>query len=54
MEKLREYVDFSQWEVYDETHTIIRFATSWATKDEDVRTLCRVLRDCAAQSKAAS
>ena len=54
MEKLREYVDFSQWEVYDETHTIIRFATSWATKDEDVRTLCRVLRDCAAQTKAAS
>ena len=54
MEKLREYVDFSQWEVYDETHTIIRFATSWATKDEDVRTLCRILRDCAAREKAAS
>ena len=54
MEKLREYVDFSQWEVYDETHTIIRFATSWATKDEDVCTLCRILRDCAAREKAAS
>lgn len=54
MEKLREYVDFSQWEVYDEMHTIIRFATSWATKDEDVRTLCRILRDCAAREKAAS
>ena len=54
MEKLREYVDFSQWEVYDEMHTIIRFATSWATKDEDVCTLCRILRDCAAREKAAS
>ncbi len=54
MEKLREYVDFSQWEVYDEMHIIIRFATSWATKDEDVRTLCRILRDCAAREKAAS
>ena len=53
MEKLREYVDFSQWEVYDEMHTIIRFATSWATKDEDVRTLCRILRDCALGEKAA-
>ena len=52
--RLRERVDFSPWEIYDETHTIIRFATSWATREEDVRTLCRVLRDCAAQTKAAS
>lgn len=52
--RLRERVDFSPWEIYDETHTIIRFATSWATRDEDVRALCRVLRDCAAQTKAAS
>ena len=28
--ELTERVDFSVWEQYDETHSIIRFATSWA------------------------
>ena len=52
--RLRDRVDFAVWEVYDETHSIIRFATSWATKDEDVRTLCAILRECAQRTKAAS
>ena len=52
--RLRERVDFAVWEVYDETHSIIRFATSWATKEEDVRTLCAILRECAQRAKAAS
>ena len=29
--RLEQKVAFSFWEKYDETHTIIRFATSWAT-----------------------
>lgn len=52
--RLRERVDFAVWEVYDETHSIIRFATSWATKEEDVRTLCAILRECAQRARAAS
>lgn len=49
---LAERVDFSVWEQYDETHSIIRFATSWATREEDVNALCRILRECTAQEKA--
>ena len=52
--ELTERVDFSVWEQYDETHSIIRFATSWATREEDVNALCRILRECTAQEKAAS
>ena len=43
MERLAEKVEFGFWEKYDDSHTIIRFATSWATKLEDVETLSRVL-----------
>lgn len=52
--ELAERVDFSVWEQYDETHSIIRFATSWATREEGVNALCRILRECSAQEKAAS
>ena len=52
--ELAERVDFSVWEQCDETHSIIRFATSWATREEDVNVLCRILRECTAQEKAAS
>ena len=52
--ELTERVDFSVWEQYDETHSIIRFATSWATLEEDVNALCRILRECIAQEKVAS
>ena len=52
--ELAERVDFSVWEQYDETHSIIRFATSWATREEDVNARCRILRECSAQEKAAS
>ena len=52
--ELAERVDFSVWEQYDETHSIIRFATSWATREEDVNALCRILRECTAQEKVAS
>lgn len=35
MEELGEKVKFSFWEKYDDSHTVVRFATSWATKMED-------------------
>ena len=34
---------FSFWEKYDENHTVIRFATSWATTKEDVKALLDLL-----------
>lgn len=39
MDKLKEKVKFSFWEKYDDTHTVVRFATSWATTDEDIEAL---------------
>ncbi len=41
--RLAEQVAYGFWEKYDETHTIIRFATSWATKMEDVEKLGEIL-----------
>lgn len=43
MEELKKKVSFSFWEKYDDTHTVVRFATSWATKEEDVRSLISLL-----------
>ena len=41
--ELEKKVVYSVWEKYDETHTVIRFATSWATTEEDVDTLLSYL-----------
>ena len=43
MEALKEKVVFSFWEKKDDTHTVVRFATSWATTAEDVAALRDVL-----------
>ena len=43
LEALREQVAFSFWEKYDETHTVVRFATSWSTTEEDLRALRELL-----------
>lgn len=39
MKRLREHVAFSFWEKYDETHTVCRFVTSWATTQESINAL---------------
>lgn len=39
MEKLAESVVFDRWGVYDDTHTIVRLASSWSTTEEDIRVL---------------
>lgn len=36
MAELGEKVEFSYWEKYDENHTVVRFATSWSTTQEDI------------------
>ncbi len=43
MKALQEKVCFSFWEKYDDTHTVIRFATSWATDMESVEALINLL-----------
>ncbi len=43
MERIAEKVVFSVWEPVDEDHTAVRFATSWATTDEDLAALKEAL-----------
>lgn len=45
MEKIAQDVEFGFWEKYDETHSVIRFATSWATTMEDTQKLIQLLVD---------
>lgn len=43
LEELKNDVVYSFWEKADDTHTVIRFATSWATSGEDVEKLLSLL-----------
>ena len=42
-ERLKEQVGFSFWEQLDDDHVIVRFATSWATKETDLQKLWGIL-----------
>ena len=39
MNRLQRDVEFGFWEKYDEKHTVVRFATSWSTTEEDIQKL---------------
>lgn len=39
MERLGQQVSFSFWEKADDAHTVVRFATSWATAKSDIEAL---------------
>ncbi|MDC7301735.1 threonine aldolase family protein [Agathobacter ruminis] len=41
--QLEKHVVTSFWEKYDETHTVIRFATAWSTTEENLEALNQVL-----------
>ncbi len=43
LKRLEEEVAFSFWEKYDDEHTVVRFATSWATTDEEIDALIKLL-----------
>lgn len=43
LDTLKKDVSFSFWEKYDETHTVVRFATSWATTEEDMDKLIALM-----------
>ncbi len=44
LKKLAEKVSVSFWERYDDQNTVVRFATSWSTPDEDISELEAVLK----------
>ena len=43
MKRLGEQVKFSFWEPYNAHHTVVRFATSWATDENDIEALAEIL-----------
>lgn len=43
LKQLEEKVAVSFWEKADDNHTIIRLATSWATKEEEIKALIEIL-----------
>ncbi len=43
MQEMQKSVNFSFWEKFDENHTVVRFATSWSTKEADIEELKRIL-----------
>lgn len=45
MEQLRKTIAFETWEPVDDTHTLCRFVTSWATTDADLQQLADALSE---------
>lgn len=43
MDRISKQVEFSFWEKFDKYHTVVRLATSWATTEEVVNQLIRIL-----------
>ena len=43
MDELSKKVSFSFWEKFDESHTVVRFATSWSTTLKSVEELIKLL-----------
>ena len=41
--RIQERAALSFWEKYDESHTVVRFATSWATRPEEIEALREIL-----------
>lgn len=43
LKELKTKVGFEVWEKYDDTHTVVRFASSWSTTKDDVAELAKLL-----------
>lgn len=46
LKELSKYVEYGFWEKYDEDHTVVRFASSWATTDEGINELKHAVDVC--------
>ena len=44
MEKLKSLAHYAYMERYDEEHSVIRFATGWSTREEEVTQLCEIIK----------
>ena len=42
--RIQERAALSFWEKYDESHTVVRFATSWSTTEKDLEELAKFLK----------
>ncbi len=45
LEQWKTQVGYSFWEKYDENHTVVRFATSWATTEEQLEALRKIVQN---------
>ena len=43
LDRLAELVEYSFWEKYDDSHTVIRLASSWATSQADIDELAEAI-----------
>jgi len=43
IKELQQKVKFAVWEKYDDNHRVVRFATSWATTEENVDKLLELI-----------
>ena len=43
LEELSREVEYSFWEKFDDTHTVVRFATDWSTTPEETDALISIL-----------
>ena len=41
--RVRTKVKFAVWEKYDDQHRVVRFATSWATTEENLNKLLELI-----------
>ena len=46
LDRLKTQVRYSYWQPYDENRSVVRFATSWATREEDVDALLEIIKEC--------
>lgn len=46
LKELGKYVEYGFWEEYDEDHTVVRFASSWATTQDGIEQLRRAVDVC--------
>ena len=44
MEQLKKQAQYAYMERYDENSSVIRFCTSWSTREEDVKKCCEIIR----------
>jgi threonine aldolase len=46
LKEISRYVEYGFWEKYDENHTVVRFASSWATTEEGIAELRHAVDVC--------